>query len=169
MSGSEDSYEDIKNILKHNFNAFVHPSLGTDILIALRRSVKKQKLERDEKISKKTEFDRETEDESSCKNINREGSELTVLQGKNSSLRFRSCDKQAKNNKSCRYDTNAPLDEQSGDMREVISRPSDPKVNRGHQLIITKLPTKIEVSRLQRSLVIARKLFHIQGHCDHDI
>ena len=39
MSDSEDSYEVIKKPLKHKFDSFVHPSLGTDKLIALRRSV----------------------------------------------------------------------------------------------------------------------------------
>ena len=60
MSDSEDSYEVIKKSLEHKFNDLLYPSLGTDNLIALRRSVRNQKLEWEEKILKMIENDRET-------------------------------------------------------------------------------------------------------------
>ena len=84
MSDSEASKEAIKKSLKYKFDSFVHPSLGTDKLIALKRSVRNKKLEREEKILEKTGNDRETEDESSCKNIDKVESKLSVLLDKNS-------------------------------------------------------------------------------------
>ena len=71
MSDSEDSYEVIKKSLKKTFESFSCPSLGSDKLIALRRSVRNKKLEREEKMLEKTGNDRETEDESGCKNIDK--------------------------------------------------------------------------------------------------
>ena len=80
MNENEDSYdEDKSGSLKHRFSYLVHPGLDTDNLIALKEAVRNQKLERDENILKKTEFDTETEDESSSKKINREDSELSDL------------------------------------------------------------------------------------------
>ena len=87
MSDSEDSYEVIKKSFKKTFESFARPSLGTDKLIALRRLVRNQKLEIEEKMLEKTGNDRETEDESSCKNIDKVESELIVLLDKNSKNR----------------------------------------------------------------------------------
>ena len=73
MSESEDSNEvdESVSLPKSRFFSLIHPNLDTDRVNALKESVRNQKLERDEKILKKTEFDRETEDESSSKKINR--------------------------------------------------------------------------------------------------
>ena len=87
MSESEDSYEEDKiGSLKHRFGSLVHPFLDTDKVNAFKESVRKQKLERDKNILKKTEFDRETEYESSSKKINREDSELCDLKDKMSDI-----------------------------------------------------------------------------------
>jgi hypothetical protein len=84
MSDSEDSYKVIKESLRKPFESFACPSLETDKLIAIRRSVRLQKLEREEMMLEKTGNDRETEVESSCKNEDKVESKLSDLLDKNS-------------------------------------------------------------------------------------
>ena len=73
MSESEDSKEVDKSLPlpKNRFTTLLHPSLDADNVKALQEIVRNQKLERDEVILKKTDFDAETEDVSSSKMINR--------------------------------------------------------------------------------------------------
>ena len=84
MSESEDSNEvdESVSLPKHRCYSLFHPNVDTDRVKALKEAVRNKKLERDENILKKTEFDRTTEDESSSKKIIREDSELSGLQGK---------------------------------------------------------------------------------------
>ena len=83
MSESEDSFV-IKKSLRKTFKSLAPPSLETDKLIAIRRSVRLQKKGREEMMFEKTGNDREREDESSCKNEEKVGSDLSDLLDKNS-------------------------------------------------------------------------------------
>ena len=83
MSESKDSIEvDDCVSLNSRLDLLIHCKLDIARVKALKESVRNQNLERDENVLKKTKFDRETEDESSSKEINRADSELSVLQGK---------------------------------------------------------------------------------------
>ena len=75
MSDSKDSNEVEDYVsLNSRFDLLIHRELDIARVKALKESVGNQKLERDKNILKKTNFGRETEDESSSKKINREDS-----------------------------------------------------------------------------------------------
>ena len=78
MSESEDSKEvdNSVSLPKNRFTTLLHPSLDTDKVKALQEIVR---LGRGEVISMKTDFDAETEDESSYKKEKREDSEFSDL------------------------------------------------------------------------------------------
>ena len=83
MSDSEDSCP-VKKSLRKTFKAVPPPSIEADKLIAIRRSVRLQKKEREDMAFEKLGKERETEDESRCKNEEKVESDLSYFVDKNS-------------------------------------------------------------------------------------
>ena len=84
MSESEDSKEADNSVSlpKNRLSTLFHPSLDTDKVIDLQAIVRNQKLDRGEVKWMKTDFDAETEDESSFNKEKREDRELSDLKDK---------------------------------------------------------------------------------------
>ena len=83
MSDSSDSFV-VKKSLRKTFKALPPPSIEADKLIAIRRSVRLQKKESEDMAFEKLGKERETEDESRCKNEEKVGSDLSYFVDKNS-------------------------------------------------------------------------------------
>ena len=128
MSESKDSKKVDKSVSlpEHRFSTLFHTKLTSDQMKALQYSVRDQKQKRGKVISRMTDFDAETEDESRSKKKNREESKRSDLKETNSEIYQIDTEEEStilkkKDNKNTRTD-NMDDTEESGTEDESTTR-----------------------------------------------